>query len=187
MGRKKLKREYTLVYSIDGEEYYSYIVDSYYEVRLTKSTNSAYKLKTYKLLEKKLNDIIRKGQFDLKLAGEIIATPDDYIDLTIEYRKKEIDDAKKLYFEMKDNLPDLNFFNDDTFNRNMYTKLSENLYDLKKFVDKLPRMYQQYRTLLSRKEMLIKTNYNFKNVEFKILDASHNFRYSKLQKLMEDN
>jgi hypothetical protein len=186
MARKKSRKEYTLQFVIDGEEYFSYIIDSR-TIRLTKNTNAAYKLKTLSKFEDKINNIIRGGVCEFRLASEVIATSNDYLKLTLDFRKDEIEQVKKKYFKLKSLLPDDNFFNRENFDDNKYNDLYYDISEFKKFVQRLPTKYQQYKRDEKRLNILIKKNYKFKKLEFNIIDASHNFRYSKLKKLMDND
>ena len=60
---------------------------------------------------------------------------------------------------------------------------SKLLSELRKISNNLLKLQK---TIRVQKDKLSKLK-NTKKVEIKILDASHNFRYSKLKKLMQDN
>ncbi|MCF7796080.1 hypothetical protein K9M42_03220 [Patescibacteria group bacterium] len=176
-GRKKSKREYILCVIIEGVEYYVYGLGKIYnyygeEIRLTKNINSAQKLKTKSLLKRKIEEIKLHNNLEFKIKGKTLATSCDIVNRF----KKIKDDIKK----SEENLEKLKI---EFSNLNVRSTLN-----YQRIIEIGSEISKNIKNIFDNKKRLKDTKIREKKVEveFKILDASFNFRYSKLKKLLSE-
>ena len=191
MGRIKSNKEYCLAITIDGEEFYTYAYDepwrqNKYIVRLTKNAKRARKIKTLKILDCELREIHFKSNLEFKLGRKVLAKSGDVSSMRLVFLEKKYEQEKNLFNDSLEKIEKLKkklFKPDSEFYNSLLNEIKDSINGMRSIVYSLPRQHQQIRNLKKQ----IEANPNTKKVEIKILDASHNFRYSKLKKLIQEN
>ncbi len=150
-------------------------------VRLTKDENRARKVKTFKILEDEIQKIYIQPDIQFKLVRDILADSNDLINIRRIILEEIYETQKVQYRELSEKINDMK--NDmDTYDYEKWENVRKSIKNIRLLAISLPKQHQ--RILELKKENI---SSEIKKVNIKIIDASHNFRYSKLKKLIQEN